>query len=141
MRALAIGLLATCLFLPACQRDNRTSAAPERSIAAERDRYQNLVEARLEEFEHRFDGLEARMKGLNNADQEHLRIDVAELRDRKDALGRKFDDMKSVGDESWLDLKTSLDRKLDELEAAYNVVAANNHGSSHEPFRFDDSRR
>ena len=43
-----------------------------------------------------------------------------------DALERKLKDVKSVSDESWRDLKTSVDRELDQLELAYNVVAGNN---------------
>jgi hypothetical protein len=141
MRITAMCLLIGCLVLPACERAPRTSAAPEESIAAERDNYEHMVAARLDEFEHRFDGLDARLKGLNRGDQEHLRMDIAELRDRKDALKRKFGDMKDVSDESWRDIRSSMDRGLDQLEVAYNVVAANNHGTSHERFKFEEDSR
>jgi len=138
MKIPAAFLLATCLTFSACDRTPRaTNAAPERSAAAERDAYQDLVKARISEFDHRFDGLEARMKGLSNAEQEHLKIDIAELRDRRDALERRYKDMKDVSNESWRDLKASIDRAIDQLEVAYNVVAANNHSSTHEPLHFD----
>ncbi len=138
MKITATCLLAACLAFSACDRTPRsTSAAPERSMKAERDAYQDFVHARLEEFEHRFDGLEARMKGLSKPEQEHLKIDIAELRDRKDALERRYKDMRDVSDESWRDLKGSMDRAMDQLEMAYNIVAANNHGMTHDPLKFD----
>jgi len=121
-------LLAGCLALPACQRGSRTNAAPEQVVVVERDRTQALIEGRLNDFDHRFDGLEARMKGMTKADQQRLKTDIAELRSRKDALDRKFKDMKGVSDQSWRDLKGSIDRDMDQLELAYNVVAANNNG-------------
>jgi len=135
MRIFTIGLLAVALALPACQRSSRTSAAPE-SLAAERESYEDAIAGRLKEFELRFDGLEARMKGLPKADQEHLKVDIAELRDRKDDLELKFKDLGKVSDESWRELRDSFDRSLDQLEMAYNVVAANNHGT-HAPLEFD----
>jgi hypothetical protein len=139
MKIAAIVVLVLSLGFSACDRSPRTtSAAPERTLAAERDAYQDMVRARLAEFDHRFDGLEARMKGLAPSEQEHLKIDIAELRDRRDALERKYDDMKKVSLESWRDLKASTDRSMDQLELAYNVVAANNHGATHSPLQFDD---
>jgi hypothetical protein len=102
-------------------------------VHAERDQYQDYVRGRLSEFEHRFDGLDARMKGLDDAAQQQLKTDIAELRNRKDVLDQKFKDLKGVSNESWQDVKSSLDRELDELEIAYNLVAANNHGPNHPP--------
>ena len=134
MKLFTIGCLTLCLALTACDRGpGRASAAPEAAFKAERDQYQDYVGGRLSEFEHRFDGLEARMKGLADASQEQLRTDIAELRGRKDSLEQKFKDLKGVSDESWLDVKSSLDREMDELEVAYNLVAANNHGSTTHP--------
>jgi len=130
MKLLTVCCLSLCLSVAACDRGpRRASAAPEASVKAERDQYQDYVRGRLQEFEHRFDGLEARMKGLDKNSQEQLKTDIAELRDRKDVVERKYNDMKGVSDDSWLDVKSSLDRELDDLEVAYNLVAANNHGS------------
>src|SRR5437868_2852400 len=105
MKIFLTTLLAVCLFLPACERDPRVSANRDRSVTTrdQRDAYQDLVRARLNEFDHRFDGLDARMRGLSRAEQERLRIDIAELRDRKAGLEKKFNDLKDVSNESWLD--------------------------------------
>ena len=129
-------VLALCLFIPACERGTRTTrAASESQFVSDQDRhaYEDRVDARLKEFEHRFDGLEARAKGLDRADQDHLRVDIQELRARKDALKQKLNDLHRVSDQSWLDVRASLDRDLDRLEVAYNVVSANNHGPNHVP--------
>jgi len=128
MKTAMIGLLSVCLLFGACQRSARTSASPEEMSKAERNDYQAMVQARLNEFDHRFDGLEARLKGLPETDRERLKTDITELRDRKDALQHKFKDLKGVSIESWRDLKASMDRGLDQLELAYNVVAAHNLG-------------
>ena len=128
MRFTAMCMLTSFLLFSACERSPRTNAAPERAAAAERDSYQDLIGARLKDFDLRFDGLDARLKGLNDADQQRLKTDIAELRDRKAIIERKFKDMKSVSDQSWRDIRATLDRDLDQLELAYNVVAANNQG-------------
>jgi hypothetical protein len=88
--------------------------------------YQDRVEARLKDFDHRIDGLEARRKGLDKATQDRLQQDIAELRDRKDALNEKLRDLRKVSDQSWMDVRTSMDRDIERLEAAYNVVSENN---------------
>jgi hypothetical protein len=129
MKVFTTCLLAGLLAVSACDREPRRASAST-DTRVERDQYQDYVQGRIREFEHRFDGLEARMKGLDSANQEQMKTDVAELRDRKDALEKKYDDLKAVSDESWLDLKASLDRELDDLEVAYNLVAANNHGAT-----------
>jgi uncharacterized lipoprotein YehR (DUF1307 family) len=133
-------LLLSMFVLVACERSSRTQAAygdPE----AERDRYEDRVVAHLKEFEHRFDGLEERLKGLDSAAQEHLNLDIAELRDRKDALERKFNDLRDVSGESWDDLRASLDRDIAQLEVACDIVSDNNHGPGHAPLELRDSPR
>jgi hypothetical protein len=116
------------LFAGACDREPRTTRAASDSeiAAADRDAYQDRVEARLKDFDHRIDGLEARRKGLDKATQDRLQQDIAELRDRKDAVDQKLRDLRKVSDQSWTDVKSGLDRELDQLEQAYNVVSANN---------------
>ena len=133
MKTALIGLLSAYLLFGACQRSARTSASPEEMSKAERDDYQALVQARLKEFDHRFDGLEARMKGLPEPERQRLKTDIAELRARKDGLQNKFKDLQGVSIESWRDLQASMDRGLDSLELAYNVVAANNFGNTGTP--------
>jgi hypothetical protein len=131
-------LVLSSFLLFACEKSNRGVHAAYGDPEAERDRYEERVRARLAEFEYRFDGLEARLKGLDSASQEHLKLDIDELRDRKDALELKFKDLRGVSGESWTDLKASLDRTIDQLEVAYNVVAANNHGQDTHPPEFKE---
>jgi hypothetical protein len=128
MKSLSALLLFLFVFATACDRGPRTTrAATDAEVSArERDMYEDRIEARLDDLEYRFDGLEARRKGLDKAAQERLQVDIDELRDRKDALEEKVDDLHKVSDQSWLDIKASLDGDLDELEAAYNLVSANN---------------
>jgi len=145
MRFITVSVvLIMCLFLAACERGTRTTrAAPDSEGIADRDRqiYEDRVDARLKEFEHRFDGLEARLKGLDPADQEHLRLDIAELHARKDMLKEKLSDLHKVSDQSWLDVRASLDRELDQLEVAYNLVSANNHSRDHKPLKSEGEQR
>jgi hypothetical protein len=128
MKSVATLMVFLLVFAAACGRGPRTTrAATDAEISArERNTYEDRIEARLDDLEHRFDGLEARRKGLDKAAQERLEVDIDELRDRKDALEEKVDDLHKVSDQSWPDIKASLDRDLDELEAAYHIVSANN---------------
>ena len=119
------------LFMISCERGPATARAGSESdmtVARERRAYEDRVAARLKEFDYRFDGLDARREGLDRASQDHLRTDIQELRARRDALGQKLSDLHKVSDQSWQDVRASLDRDLDRLEVAYNVVSANNHG-------------
>ena len=134
-------LLMAGLLMVSCDRGPTTTrAASESDNYRVRDRqvYEDQVDARLKEFDHRFDGLEERLKGLDREDQEHLKSELAELRARRDALRDKLSDLHKVSDESWHDVRASLDRDLDRLEVAYNVVSANNHTRDHAPLNFDD---
>jgi hypothetical protein len=129
----------TCLVLAGCDRgpqSTRAAGETENVSGPDRDAYEDRVDARLKEFDHRFDGLEARLKGLDRADREHLRVDIDELRARKAALKEKLDDLH--GDQSWLDVRASLDRDFDQLEIAYNLVSANNRGHDHAPLNAND---
>jgi len=119
------------LTLTACDRDVSTRAAADSGVSKqERDRYEDRVAARLKEFDLRFDGLDARLKGLDEGAREQLRVDIDELRTRRKMVDQKFDDLRKVSAGSWMELRTALDMDLDQLESAYNVVAANNHGTN-----------
>lgn len=126
MRFISLFLVTACLVFSGCSREQRVTHAAYDERGLNRDAYEDQVRARLNDFSYRFDGLEARAKGLDPAAHDKLKVDVAELRDRKAAIDKKFDDLRRVSDQSWLDLKASLDRDLDQLEIAYTLVSANN---------------
>src|ERR1700741_3862972 len=104
MRLITACAVFLLLFATACDRAPRTtSAAAEYDISQDRDAYEDRAEARLNEFEYRLDGLEARMKGLDGRDRDNLRVDIDELRARKEALEQKLGDLNKVSDQSWQD--------------------------------------
>ena len=128
MKLMTAFMACLLLFASACDRGPRTTrAASEAELSAhDRAMYETRVEARLKDFDHRIDGLEARRKGLDKATQDRLQQDIAELRDRRDALEEKVRDLHKVSDQSWMDVKASLDRDIERLEAAYSAVSENN---------------
>src|SRR4029078_646002 len=128
MKLITAFMACLLLFASACDRGPRTTRAASDAELAAQDRamYQDRGEARLKDFYPRIEGLEARRKGLDKATQDRLQQDIAELRDRKDALNEKLRDLRKVSDQSWTDVKTSMDRDIERLEAAYNVVSENN---------------
>jgi hypothetical protein len=142
MKFIAALFMAGILMI-SCERGPVTTNANSDSDLAARDRsaYEDQVDARLKEFDHRFDGLDARLKGMDRAYQDHLRTDIDELRARRDVLKQKLGDLHKVSDQSWRDVRASLDHDLDRLEVAYNNVSANNHGRDHAPLRWDDDDR
>ncbi len=121
-------LMLVALLAAGCERQPTARAGGDHDLSFDRERqaYENHVEGRLQEFEHRFEGLEARLKGLDRKAHERLRVDIDELRARKDALEEKLNDLNKVSDHSWPEVKASLDRELGELETAYSLVSANN---------------
>src|SRR5438034_11653901 len=99
--------LASLLVIPACNRDTGVRAAPEDRTPADqmqtqRDDYVKAVEAKLAEFDRKFDGLDARANGITGTAQTDFKRDIDQLRDQRNIVGKKLDDVKSVSLESWM---------------------------------------
>lgn len=122
-------LLALVLMAPACNRrtDDNVSAAPETATEQakeQREAYIDSVEAKLDEFDHKFDGLDERAGTMKGAAKDSFDASVNGLRDQRKMVGEKLDDLKEVSVESWTTMKSAVDSALSGLERSYEQVSA-----------------
>src|SRR5262245_34544331 len=97
-------LLAILLMVPACNRNEppNTQAASEDRTAAveqmknERDAYVNGTEARLAEFDQKFDGLDERADAMTGGTKTNFKNAIDGLRDQRKSVDAKLDDLKKV---------------------------------------------
>src|ERR1044071_5878336 len=124
-------LLAVLLIVPACNRNEprTTQAAREErtdareQMKAERDAYVKSIDARLAEYDQKFDGLDKRADAWTGASKADFKRSVDDLRNQRKSVGAKLDDMKKVSPESWTSLKGELDSAMASLERSYNQVS------------------
>jgi peptidoglycan hydrolase CwlO-like protein len=121
--------LASLLVIPACNRDTGVRAASEDRLPADqtqtqRDDYVKAVEAKLAEFDQKFDGLDAKANGITGTAQTNFKKDIDRLRDRRNVVAKKLDDLKRVSPDAWMSLKGDVDTALGDLEHSYEQVSA-----------------
>ena len=124
-------LLAILLIVPACSRNEprKTQAASEERKNAveqmknERDAYVKSTEARLAEFDQKFDGLDKRADAMTGAAKTNFKNAIASLRDQRKAVASKLDDLKKVSIESWTTLRGEVDSALASLDRSYTQVS------------------
>src|SRR5262245_8284169 len=101
-------ILAILLFVPACNRNtpSTTRAASEQGSTSnadqrQRDEYVKTVEAKLNEFDKKIDGLEARASKMTDPEKKNFTNEIDQLKDKRKMVGRKLDDLKKLNVESW----------------------------------------
>jgi hypothetical protein len=125
-------LLAVLLIVPACNRNEprTTQAAPEEranarndQMKAERDAYVKTMEARLAEFDQKFDGLDKRADAMAGAAKTDFKRAIDGLRDQRKSVADKVNDAKKVSPESWTSLKSEIDSAMANLDRSYTEVS------------------
>jgi len=122
-------VIAGLLTLPACNRSDRdrvraSNEATEDQLKQQRDDYVRSVEAKLAEFDQKFDGLDARANAMSNPAKRGFKDAIDGLRDQRKAVSSKVDDLKRVSVNSWMSLKPEVDSGLAALERSYEQVSA-----------------
>jgi hypothetical protein len=90
----------------------------------QRDEYIKSVEAKLAEFDQKFDGLDARASAMGGSAKTDFKNSIDRLRDQRKNVGKKLDDLKSVSVESWTTMKGAVDAAMANLEHSYDRVSA-----------------
>ena len=132
MKSLIFIIFAILLLVPACNRNNPTGARaesepeskPTADMERQRDDYVKAVEARLEEFDHKLDGLEARASKMTETTKKSFTNEIDQLKDRRKMVARKVDDLKKVNIDSWTAMKGEVDSALSDLERSYEMVSS-----------------
>jgi len=131
MRFFLTMLCAALLILPACNRNeprNTQAASEDRAnvtdqMKIERDNYVKSVDARLSEFDQRFDGLDKRAAAMTGSTKTNFKTAIDSLRDQRKAVATKLDDLKKVSIESWTTLRGEVDSAMANLDRSYTQVS------------------
>jgi hypothetical protein len=89
----------------------------------ERDAYVKSTDARLAEYDQKFDGLDKRAATLTGQTKTNFKNAIDDLRDQRKAVAAKLDDLKKVSPETWTTLKGQVDASLTSLDRSYNKVS------------------
>ena len=124
-------LLGILLIVPACNRNeprNTQAASEERTSAEEqmkneRDAYVKSTDARLAEFDQKFDGLDERAGAMTGARKTNFKNAIDGLRQQRKSVASKLDDLKKVNIQSWTPLKGEVDSALASLDRSYTQVS------------------
>ena len=125
-------LFAVLLVVPAgCNRNEppSTRAAGEEpksvtdQMKEQRDTYVKSVDARLAEFDQKFDGLDERASAMTGTVKNNFNKAIDGLREERKAVESKLDDLKRVSVESWTTMKGEVDSALADLDQSYTHVS------------------
>jgi DNA repair exonuclease SbcCD ATPase subunit len=124
-------LLAVLFIVPACNRTEPRStqaAREERTDATEqmkneRNDYVKSIDARLAEFDQKFDGLDERAGTMTGAAKTDFKNAIDGLRDQRKSVAAKLDDLKKVSIESWTTLRGEVDAAMAGLDRSYTQVS------------------
>jgi len=124
-------LMGLLLLVPACNRNepSRVGAAPEeRSTTAntemqQRDAYVKSMQAKLDEFDKKLDGLDARASSLSGPQKDDVNNMVNQLRDQRKSIASQLDNVKDASPEAWPQMKSNVDSQLAMLERSYQEVS------------------
>ena len=125
-------IFAILLLVPACNRNNPSPVRAESeqeskstsNMQGQRDDYVRAVEAKLDEFDHKLDGLEARASKMTETTKKSFTNEIDQLKDRRKMVARKVDDLKKVNIDSWTAMKGEVDSALSDLERSYEMVSS-----------------
>jgi DNA repair exonuclease SbcCD ATPase subunit len=131
-------IFAILLLVPACNRNNSVGARADSeqestaraNLERQRDDYVKTVNAKLDEFDKKVDGLEERTATMKDATKQSFKNDISQLRDERKMVARKLDDLKKVSVDSWTAIKGEVDSGLTNLERSYQMVSSKYEPSS-----------
>jgi len=126
-------LMGFLLSVSACNRNepSRVAAAPEqqstnadtRAQQLELQNYVKSTQAKLQEYDKKFDGLEARVYTMGGTAKDDFKNVIEQLRDQKKVIASQLDNVKNAGPDSWRRLKPNVDSAMTKLERSYQDVS------------------
>jgi DNA repair exonuclease SbcCD ATPase subunit len=125
----AAAVLFGVLILPVSdweiQRVSAQQSKEETRPATEsKEQYQKRIQGKLDELGRQISALEAKEETQADQARRQLRTQLKELTQQHQATARQYEELKQDGQEAWKKMKPQMDAALDELEKAYERLAA-----------------
>jgi len=124
--------LSVLLMIPACSRNEprTTQAAPEEQrqnatdqMKNEQDQYVKDMNARLDEFDQKVDGLAKRADAATGPTKTNYDKLIDQLRDQRRDVTSKLNDLKGLKAENWTSMRGDVDAAFANLDRSYNRVS------------------
>jgi uncharacterized protein YukE len=139
------------LLVPACNRNepSRVAAAPEQQSTnadtqaqqLELQNYVKSIQAKLQEYDKKFDGLEARVYTMGGTAKDEFKSVIEQLRDQKKGIASQLDNVKNAGPDSWRRLKPDVDSAMTKLERSYQDVSKKLDSTPLTPSKKQDNKK
>jgi TolA-binding protein len=108
--------------LEAASQEESTKANTE-AQQREREEYSKSIQAKLDEYDKKFDGLDARVSTMNGAEKDDFRKMIQQLRDQQKGIATQIDSAKNASPGAWGVIKADVDSGLKKLERSYQDVS------------------
>src|SRR5262245_28415810 len=108
--------------LEAASQEQSTKAKTE-AQQREREEYSKSIQAKLDEFDKKIDGLDARVSTMNGAEKDDFRKMIEQLRDQKKGIATQLGSAKNASPGAWGVIKADVDSGLKKLERSYQDVS------------------
>jgi TolA-binding protein len=128
--SMVFGLL---LLVPACSWNEPSrleAASQEESTKAnteaqqrEREEYLKSIQAKLDEYDNKFDSLDARVSKMNGTEKDDFKKMIQQLQDQKKRIATQLDSAKNASPGAWRVIKADVDSRLTKLERSYQDVS------------------
>jgi TolA-binding protein len=128
--SMVFGLL---LLVPACSWNEPSrleAASQEESTKAnteaqqrEREEYLKSIQAKLDEYDNKFDTLDARVSKMNGTEKDDFKKMIQQLQDQKKRIATQLDSAKNASPGAWRVIKADVDSGLTKLERSYQDVS------------------
>ena len=85
----------------------------------QKEDFQKKIQAELDRMQKQIDRLRAKADDAKTEAQADLNKAIAELQKRKDAAGKKLQELESASEHAWGNLKSGLNTAMEDLEKSY----------------------
>jgi len=89
----------------------------------EREEYIQSIQAKLSEYDKKFDGLEARVSTMSGTEKDDFKKMIQQLRDQKKGIAAQLDNAKNASPGGWSVIKAEVGSGLAKLERSYQDVS------------------
>jgi len=100
------------------QAGEALSAAKEYTMQ-EKQEYQKLIESQLADLSKKIEDLKAKAVNAKKDAMAALESQIADLKKKQEAAQQKLSELGSVTSKAWGEVKSGLDKAMDELKKAY----------------------
>ena len=108
--------------LEAASQEQSTKANTE-AQQREREEYAKSIQAKLDEYDKKLDGLDAQVSTMNGAEKDDFRKLIQQLRDQRKGIATQLDSAKNASAGAWGVMKADVDSSLKKLERSYQDVS------------------